>query len=176
MSSESAKSDISLTLCVHPAIKYGTGRHFLLLSVSEATQYLTLFYVLNVSLNFATSFIKFSLLFQFLRMFQKGTWEYRSSIVGIVLVAIWGITFTILAIFPCANIPDVWNIFARDARCWAYGSQDPDIFIATLISHNTINTFFDLYITLIPFQMWFKPGVTSRTRAGLMVLLLMGAT
>ena len=158
------------------ATKYGTGRHFLLLTVAEATTYLTQFYVINISLNFATSFIKFSLLFQFLRMFKKGTWEYRLSIVGIVLTTLWGVTFTFLAIFPCERIPDVWNIFARDARCWAYGSQDPDIFVATLLTHNGINTFFDLYITLIPFQMWFKPGVTSRTRAGLMVLLLMGAT
>lgn len=74
------------------------------------------------------------------------------------------------------NIPDAWDIFATNAKCWGYASQNPDIFTATLVSHNIINTVFDIYITVIPFQLYFQPGVTARTRLGLMVLLLMGAT
>lgn len=144
--------------------------------MKEFETYLQLFYILNINLNLATTFIKLSLLFQFLRLFDKGTWPYRASTIGIVLVTLWGLTFTTLSIFPCTNISDAWNIFSRDARCWGYGSQDPDWFTATLVSHNLINTLFDIYITAIPLQLYFQPDVTARTRLGLMVLLLMGGT
>jgi len=157
------------------AIKYGAGQHFLLLTIGNFRRYLQLFYALNINLNLAATFIKLSLLFQFLRMFDKGTWAYRSSIIGIVLVTMWGFAFLMLSIFPCANIPDAWNILARDAKCWGYASQNAEAFTATLVSHNTINTFFDIYITVIPFQLYFQPDVTLRTRLGLLVLLLMGA-
>jgi hypothetical protein len=162
-------------LTIHLAIKYGTGRHFLLLNVGSVRTYLKLFYVLNINLNLSAAFIKLSLLFQFLRIFDKGTRAYRASLVGIVAVTLWGLTFVILSLFPCTIVPDAWNIFATNAQCWGYASQNPDMFTATLVSHNLINTIFDIYITAIPFQLYFQPDVTTRTRLGLMVLLLMGA-
>ncbi|KAK1764360.1 hypothetical protein QBC33DRAFT_572436 [Phialemonium atrogriseum] len=158
------------------SIHYGEGQHFLLLTVGDVRMYLKLFYALNINLNLAAAFIKLSLLFQFLRVFDRGTWPHRASVGGIVFVSLWGITFVILAVFPCTVIPDAWNIFARDAHCWGYGSQDPDLFTATFVSHNLINTLLDIYITAIPFQLYTRPDVTLRTRLGLMVLLLMGAT
>ncbi|KAK0614708.1 hypothetical protein B0T14DRAFT_570612 [Immersiella caudata] len=157
------------------AIKFGSGRHFLLLTFGEVRNYLVLFYILNVSLNFAATFIKLSQLFQFLRLFEKGTWAYRASVYGIIVISAWGIAYTLLSIFPCANIPDAWNVLARDARCWAYASQNPDEFTATLVSHNTLNTLFDMYIIAIPFQLYSKSGLSLRTRLGLLVLLGMGA-
>jgi rhodopsin domain-containing protein len=158
------------------ATKYGAGQHFLLLTVGSVKRYLKLFYVMNINLNLSATFIKLSLLCQFLRLFNKGTWAYRASIGGLVAVTLWGVTFVILSVFPCAVVSDAWNILARNPRCWGYASQDADLFTATLVSHNIINTIFDIYITAIPFQLYFQPDVTSRTRMGLMVLLLMGAT
>lgn len=157
-------------------IKYGSGRHFLLLTFGEVKRYLILFYVLNISLNCAATFIKISQLFQFLRLFDKGTWAYRASVAGIVVVSLWGTAYTLLSIFPCSNIADSWNILAKDTRCWAYASQRPDEFTFTIVSHNIINTFFDAYIIAIPFRLYSKPGLSLRTRLGLMVLLLMGVT
>ncbi|KAK3314111.1 hypothetical protein B0H66DRAFT_483566 [Apodospora peruviana] len=157
-------------------IRYGLGRHYLLLTVSTFTSYLKLFYVLNIHLNLSAAFIKLSLLYQFLRIFDKGTWPHRVSLAGIVLVSIWGLAFLILSLFPCSVVSDSWNFLNRDARCWGYASQNPDMFTATVVSHNIINTIFDLAITAIPFQLYFQPEVTLKTRLGLMVLLLMGAT
>ncbi|KAK0650001.1 hypothetical protein B0T16DRAFT_457361 [Cercophora newfieldiana] len=158
------------------AIKYGSGRHFLLLTLGEVRNYLVLFYVLNFSLNFAATFIKLSQLFQFLRLFDKGSWAYRASVIGIVVISAWGIAYTLLSLFPCASIPDAWNVLARDAKCWAYASQNPDEFVATIVSHNILNTIFDIYIIAIPFQLYSKSGLSLKTRLGLLVLLLMGAT
>ncbi len=158
------------------AIKYGSGRHFLLLTFGEVRNYLIFFYILNVSLNFAATFIKLSQLFQFLRIFERGTWAYRASLVGIVVISLWGIAYTLLSLIPCASIADSWNVLARDARCWAYASQNAAEFTATIVSHNILNTLFDMYIIAIPFQLYAKPGLSLRTRLGLLVLLLMGAT
>lgn len=158
-------------------IKYGAGRHFLLLTLYEVTRYFQLFYALNINLNISAATIKLSLLFQFLRIFDRKGWPWKASVVGIVLVTLWGTAFLMLSIVPCANVPDAWNVLAaRTARCWGYASQDPDSFVATLIGHNAINTFFDLYIIAIPLHIYTKPNVALRTRLGLMVLLLMGAT
>lgn len=165
-----------ICLLSHAGIKYGTGRHFLLLKLGDVRNYLILFYVLNISLNFSTTFIKLSQLFQFLRLFEKGTWAHRASIGGIIVISIWGTVYTLLSMFPCADISHAWNVLARDARCWAYASQNPDEFTATIVSHNILNTFFDIYIIAIPFQLYSKPGLSLRTRLGLLVLLLMGAT
>jgi hypothetical protein len=158
------------------AINYGTGHHFLLLTVGQIRVYLELFYALNINLNLAAAFIKLSLLCQFLRLFDKGTWQYRASIVGLVIVTLWAIPFLILSLFPCARVPDAWNVFARDAHCWGYASQNPDQFTATLVSHNLINTLLDVYIIAIPLPMYFQADVSARTRRGLLILLLMGAT
>ncbi|KAB5578892.1 hypothetical protein GE09DRAFT_952291 [Coniochaeta sp. 2T2.1] len=158
------------------SIQYGTGQHFLLLTVGKVRSYLRLFYVLNINLNLSATFIKLSLLCQFLRLFDKGTWAYRSSLIGLVFVTLWGLAFLVLSLFPCTVVSHAWDIFAINARCWGYASQNPDLFTATLVSHNLINTIFDIYITAIPFQLYFQPDVTRRTRMGLMVLLLMGAT
>jgi hypothetical protein len=131
---------------------------------------------LNVSLNFAATFIKLSQLFQFLRIFERGTWAYRASVAGIVVISLWGTAYTLLSMFPCANIADSWDVLAREASCWAYASQDSGEFTATIVSHNILNTLFDIYIIAIPFQLYAKSGLSLRTRLGLLVLLLMGAT
>ena len=135
-----------------------------------------LFYVLNISLNFSATFIKLSQLFQFLRLFEKGTWAYRASVIGLAVISAWGLAYTLLSLFPCTNIPDAWDVLSRDANCWAYASQNADEFTATLVSHNVLNTLFDIYIIAIPFQLYSKAGLTLKTRLGLLVLLLMGAT
>jgi hypothetical protein len=144
--------------------------------VGDIRQWLRLFYGLNLTINLGAAFVKLSLLCQFLRIFEKGTWPYRASVIGLVLVAIWGFVYAILALFPCSNVSDAWNIFAQGAKCWGFGSQDPDLFTATFVTHNVFNTIFDVYITAIPFQLYFRPGVTQKTRFGLMILLLMAIT
>jgi len=146
------------------------------ITVGDVRQWLRLFYGLTASINLAAAFIKLSLLFQFLRIFDKGTWPHWASRIGIALVSIWGFVFAILSFFPCSNVVDAWNIFAENPKCWGFGSPDPDLFTATFVAHNVLNTIFDVYITVIPFQLYFRPGVTQKTRIGLLVLLLMAVT
>ncbi len=157
------------------AINYGTGQHYLLLTFGQFQTYMVLFYVLIGALTEALAFVKLSLLVQFLRIFTPGTWPYRASVFGIVFVALWSLVFSILAWFPCARVSDAWNVFNPDRHCWATGSSDPTAFTASLVSYTVINMLLDLYIAILPFQLYFQPKVSSRTRMGLLFLLFMGA-
>ncbi|KAH8681765.1 hypothetical protein BX600DRAFT_31080 [Xylariales sp. PMI_506] len=162
----------SVALCL--STNFGAGQHMLLITVGQAGKYLVAFYMFNACLDLAAMFIKLSLLFQYLRVFDRGTWPYRMSIVVIVLVALWGTSFSILAFFPCWPVSDFWYS-PTDAKCWGYGAWDTKDLVATFYSHTTLNMIFDMAILAIPFHLYFRKEMTFKMRMGLLTLLLMGA-
>lgn len=146
----------------------------LLLTVGQGGRYLVAFYMFNACLNLAATFIKLSLLFQYLRIFEKGTWPHRASIVTIGLVSLWGLAYTLLALFPCWPISDFWYSPA-DAKCWGYGAWSTAELTGTFYSHTAMNMLLDIIILAIPFHLYFKTNMTFKMRMGLLALLLMGA-
>ncbi|KAH8883058.1 hypothetical protein GQ53DRAFT_831013 [Thozetella sp. PMI_491] len=157
------------------SIQFGTGQHLLLLTFGQVGRYLFTFYILNGFLTLAATFIKLSLLFQYLRIFERGTWPYRVSLTCLVFVSLWGTTFAVLAFFPCTNISDFWYS-PPTAHCWGYGSNVPSTFTGTFITHTTLNMFFDLVILAIPMNLYWQPTImVMKARFGLLALLLMGA-
>lgn len=164
---------VTLLTCF-PAIPYGYGQHMLLITVGQAGKYLVTFYMFNICLNCAASFIKLSLLFQYLRIFEKGSWPYRLALFAIGLVTLWGTAFVILAIIPCWPISDFWYS-PTDAKCWGYGAWSTGELTATFYSHTILNIILDLIILAIPFNLYFQASMTFKMRLGLLALLLMGA-
>ncbi|KAI1841350.1 hypothetical protein JX265_013450 [Neoarthrinium moseri] len=156
------------------SIPFGAGQHLLYLTVGQAGRYLVSFYIFNASLNLAATFIKLSLLCQYLRVFEKGTWPHRMSKVTIVLVSLWGLAYTMLAFIPCWPVADYWYS-PPDAKCWAYGAWSTEELMGTFYSHTALNMVFDIVILTIPFHLYFKPCMTLKMRIGLLALLLMGA-
>jgi len=124
----------------------------------------------------ALAFIKLSLLFQYLRIFKRGTWTYRASILAIVFVSLWNLAFSIMAWVPCTNVSDAWNVFDTNRHCWATASSNPTDFTASLVIYTVMNMLMDLFITTLPFPLYFQPDATFATRVGLLALLVMGAT
>lgn len=122
----------------------------------------------------ATTFIKLSLLCQYLRIFEKGSWPHRASQATIVVVTLWGLAYTILAFFPCWPVSDFWYSPA-DAKCWGYGAWSTDELVGTFYSHTAMNMILDIIILAIPFHLYFKTDMTFKMRMGLLALLLMGA-
>lgn len=59
-----------------------------------------LIYVVNGIYNVTTFLIKLALLFQYLRILEKGTILYRFTFVMAVVVSMWGLVFTFLAFVP----------------------------------------------------------------------------
>ncbi|KAI0127162.1 hypothetical protein BJ170DRAFT_595043 [Xylariales sp. AK1849] len=156
------------------SIPFGTGQHVLLLTVGQGGHYLATFYMFNACLNLAAMFIKLSLLFQYLRLFEKGSWPYRLSVGTIVAVALWGTAYSLLAFIPCWPVSDFWYS-PPDAKCWAYGAWSTEELTATFYSHTSLNMILDIIILAIPFHLYFKGNMTFKMRMGLLALLLMGA-
>ncbi|KAK9423793.1 hypothetical protein SUNI508_03809 [Seiridium unicorne] len=156
------------------SISFGAGQHMLLLTVGQAGKYLVAFYMFNACLDLAATFIKLSLLFQYLRIFERGTWPYKASLATIVLVTLWGLAYSILALFPCWPVSDFWYSPA-DAKCWGYGAWSTAELVGTFYSHTAMNMILDIIILAIPFHLYFKSDMTYKMRMGLLALLLMGA-
>ncbi len=152
------------------------GQHFLFLTLEEASSYLTCFYVMNASYTASTAFIKLSLLFQYLRIFEKGT-ALRKLCVGlIVFVSLWGVAYTFMAWFPCFPIHETWALpRSPDARCYAFGSNDAAPFVGTFESHAGVNMILDIILLIIPAVLLFSNRTLQKNRLSLMGLLFMGS-
>lgn len=148
----------------------------ILLTMGDLKTFLILFYLMNGFFNLGSAFIKLSLLFQYLRIFPRGTWIWRATVAVACAVAVWGFTFSFMAFFPCSRGPQ-FNPLGKEPHtvCWAYGSNDPDIFTTTFNAHTVMNMIFDLIILLLPFQLYMNKTMNNKMRLGLLVLLFMGA-
>ncbi|KAK8119684.1 uncharacterized protein PG998_004310 [Apiospora kogelbergensis] len=157
-------------------LDYGAGQHMILIEIGKLKTFLILFYLMNGFFNLGSACIKLSLLFQYLRIFERGTWIWRATLAVIAAVSVWGFTFSFMAFVPCSRGPQFDPLGKTpDTRCWAYGSGDPDIFTMTFNAHTVMNMIFDLVILLLPFQLYLNKTMTTKMRLGLLALLFMGA-
>lgn len=154
-------------------MNFGLGKHFLLLGGKQAmNDYLQGFYIGNASYILSTTFIKLALLLQYLRVFDRG-FLFRFCISMAVCVAIWGVSFAVIALFPCNPVSGFWSGNSQ-ANCWGFASQDADIFQATFMTHAALNMVFDLIILSIPVLLLFHINVQNKMRWGLLGVLTLG--
>ncbi|KAK8081195.1 hypothetical protein PG997_009013 [Apiospora hydei] len=167
---------LTILFMLPTALDYGAGQHMILLTMGDLKTFLILFYLMNGFFNLGSACIKLSLLFQYLRIFPRGTWIWRATVCVAVAVAIWGFTFSFMAFFPCSHGPQ-FNPLGKErgTTCWAYGSNDADIFTMTFNAHTVMNMIFDLIILVLPFQLYMNKTMTNKMRLGLLALLFMGA-
>ncbi|KAI0008329.1 hypothetical protein F4779DRAFT_587783 [Xylariaceae sp. FL0662B] len=162
----------SIAICA--SIKYGLGKHFLMLQQWQWRGYLQTFYVANATYVTSTALIKEALLLQYLRIYSRGSFLYRFTMFLAVFTALWGLAYSFLAWVPCIPVRQYWDA-EEGALCYAYGSPDPAPFLATYQSHTIINMTLDLLVLLIPSPLFFKEGQASATRLRLVGLLSIGA-
>ncbi|KAI1080529.1 hypothetical protein F5B20DRAFT_539645 [Whalleya microplaca] len=161
----------SIAICA--ALKFGLGKHFLLLEQWQWRGYLQTFYVANATYVTSTTLIKEALLLQYLRIYQRGSFVYRFSMFLVVFIGLWGFSYSFLAWVPCIPVRQYWDA-EEGALCYAYASQDAGPFAATYQSHTIINMVLDLLVLSIPFPLFFKEGQTTAARIRLVGLLSMG--
>ncbi|KAF9870945.1 integral membrane protein [Colletotrichum karsti] len=163
---------LSVGTCV--ATNYGLGQHFLPLGLGGMQAFVRSFYVCNGAYPMATALIKLALLFQYLRMFEKGSKSRFITIVVIYITALWGLAYTFLAFVPCFPISAFWNLTAVTNDRWGFGSHDPVIFARTFESHVGINVALDLIVFVIPIKLFMERGLRAKSRLGLLGLITMG--
>lgn len=127
----------------------GFGQHFLLIGETHAQQCIRLFYIANATYALQTALIKISILLQYLRMLRPKTatggngGRLRLWCLSLIVVsAVWGTIYSVMAWAPCVPVSGYWNwdlVLTGRARCWGFGSQNPVAFDAAFASHNATN-------------------------------------
>ncbi|KUI66368.1 hypothetical protein VM1G_02383 [Cytospora mali] len=162
-------------LCL--TVDHGLGRHFILLGPDGMQDFTKIFYVANGAYPLSTTFIKLALLFQYLRIFEKGTKLRTVTIVAIVVVCIWGCAFTFLAWIPCVPVRAYWDWLIPDSQVtrYGYGSHNPKVFVGTYLANAATNMVLDLVTLAIPLPLWMDQGIRGKSRMALFGLFVLGA-
>lgn len=101
-----------------------------------------IFYVANASYPSSAGLIKLALLFQYLRVYEKGTPLRMAVIITIVIVALWSLAYSILGWIPTVPVYAYWNLGMPAAR-YAYGSLYVEPFVLTYTSMTASNMVLD---------------------------------
>ncbi|KAI3542328.1 hypothetical protein CSPX01_07083 [Colletotrichum filicis] len=160
-------------ICWNLSTKYGMGRHIYTLSAAEVQNYLRTFYVANASYQMSTAFIKISLLFQYLRIFDRPSFLRSLCIYLIIFVSLWATAYSFLGWVPCVPVAAYWN-WTIPATRWAYGSLNSDIFSGTYESHSSVNFALDVLVLAIPVPLYFRPQQSLKSKLRLLALLVIG--
>lgn len=128
----------------------------------------------NITYSTSTTFIKVAILLQYLRLFDSYHPVARKLTWGVLIfAAMWGFTFTLLALFSCRPIAKNWNT-KLPGTCVAWGSKNPDVFFASWIAHASSNMLLDILVLVLPIPFVHQLRFTGKTRIGLIALFTMG--
>lgn len=127
----------------------------------------------NAAYTSSTTFIKLALLFQYLRVYERGTVMHRICIIVAIFTALWGAAYSFMAWVPCFPVSAFWDITA-EGRCYGFGSRVAADLVATFEGHTAVNMALDLIILIIPIPLFWKAGTSFAQRMRLLALLTMG--
>jgi len=138
----------------------------------EIRSYLICHYCLGAAYVGSTAYIKLSLLFQYLRVFERGTLMYRVTQGMLIFVALWGFAFIFMNWFACFPTPAAfWN--GTGKGCYASFSPNLKIVIKSIEAQGGSNACLDVIVLLIAFTI-LRETDRPVNKKGLSVLLGMG--
>ncbi|KAH8885484.1 hypothetical protein GQ53DRAFT_695932, partial [Thozetella sp. PMI_491] len=161
-----------IAVCLAP--DYGLGSHLALLSVDNVQGFLVLFYIANATYISSTTFVKLSLLCQYLRIYERGTAIRLSCVFLIVTIGLWGAAFSFMAWVPCFPVSAYWDVSPDrppSGSCYGFGLT---LERTTFVAHTSLNMVFDILVLAIPIPLYFDRSLPSKTRMGMLVLLMLG--
>jgi hypothetical protein len=140
-------------------------------------------YVTNIAYCGSATFIKLAILFQYLRLFAESASSTTSAqyilarrvTIGLITISsLWGLTFLLLAIFPCSPIAKDWNP-SLPGTCIGWGSKNPDKFFQMFVGHSASNMVLDLMVLMVPVPFLSMLRISGKSKAGLITLFAFGA-
>ncbi|KAF2848643.1 hypothetical protein T440DRAFT_491055 [Plenodomus tracheiphilus IPT5] len=167
-------------VCLMP--QDGLGLHLWTLDVAHRTAYFRHVYTTNIAYCASSAMIKLSILFQFLRLFAETSHSTRTSQYRlacrltwalIIISAMWGLSFVLLAIFSCNPIAKYWNPTLA-GRCLGWGTKNPDDFFAMFLGHSVSNSVLDIMVLALPVPFLSMLRLAGKSRAGLILLYSLG--
>lgn len=85
----------------------------------------------------------------------------------------WGLSFFLLALFPCQPIAKNWNPTLK-GKCIGWGTKVPDQFFPMWAAHAATNMFLDVIVLLLPLPFLRMLRIAGKSRTGLIALFAMG--
>ncbi|KAF2439577.1 hypothetical protein P171DRAFT_458070 [Karstenula rhodostoma CBS 690.94] len=162
----------SLITCLMP--QHGLGKHFVSLEPHTRVTYFKYVWASNLTYAFSTTFIKISILVQYLRLFKgRSDVARKTSWVILTFVTLWGLTFCLLGIFSCTPVAKNWD-FTLEGKCIGWGSKNANEFFATWMAHASSNMCLDTLILALPVPFIRNLRMSGKTRTGLITLFILG--
>ncbi|KAF2635614.1 hypothetical protein P280DRAFT_411315 [Massarina eburnea CBS 473.64] len=162
----------SIITCIMP--HDGLGTHFYLLGTQGRMDYFRHVWATNITYAISAPCIKIAILIQYIRLFGNQHLVARKLAIGLLsFIAVWGVTFSLLAIFSCNPVEKNWN-FDVEGTCIGWGSKVPTEFFAMFVGHSASNTFLDILTLLLPVPFFKHVRMTGKGKAGLLTLFSMG--
>lgn len=131
------------------------------------------FWIANATYPGSTAFIKLALLFQYLRIYDKGSKYYVATLAMIVFTSLWGLAYSIIGWVPTVPVAGFW-MMEMPATRYGYGSLNVKSFVGTYESHAAINMLLDAVVLAIAVPMFFKQGMRKNSYWGLLGLFVLG--
>lgn len=113
------------------------------------------------------------MLFQYLRIYEKGSKFYIVTLATIVFTILWGLAYSIIGWIPTVPVAGFWKMEMPATR-YGYGSLDVRSFVGTYESHAAINMLLDAVVLAIAVPMFFKQGMRKNSYWGLLGLFVLG--
>ncbi|KAH8156639.1 hypothetical protein CIB48_g11606, partial [Xylaria polymorpha] len=151
----------------------GFGKHFYDISAADRMGFQKKFYVALLSYTISTTLMKLCLLTQYLRLFSEDLRARKVCWFFIVLSALWGTAFSVIAIVPCVPIAGFWD-WDLNARCYGFGSKTPNEIGGTYAAHVSTNVILDLIVLAIPIPLYFRTFKQKKQRVGFTIMILLG--
>ncbi|KAL8372216.1 hypothetical protein RB595_001826 [Gaeumannomyces hyphopodioides] len=167
---------MTLSILVFELTGRGWGMHMVEMTVTTVIEFRHVFYYAYGVYVVATSIIKLSLLFQYLRIPIPGKLYSWPIITTIAVVSIWGIGFSILAWYPCAQISSFWSangIWGLD-HCWFFASPYAEEVHEAYLSHSVTNMVLDLAVLALAAPLFWRKDTSAEAKRGLLALVAMG--
>jgi hypothetical protein len=156
---------------------YGLTKHIATLNPQQLRSFFISFYCLGAGYVGSAGYIKISLLFQYMRVFDKGSNPYRIAQFMLVFMGLWTFGWVFTNWFSCFPTPaNFWN-GSGGKGCYGSFSNNIPTRNRVIEAHsgvNTIQDFMILYLGFYLFSVKDKDGLPLN-RKGLAVVLSMGA-
>ncbi|KAL8285769.1 hypothetical protein RB597_002715 [Gaeumannomyces tritici] len=165
---------VAQSILVFELTKRGWGMHIMKMKLMTVMGFRHMFYYASGVYVVATTIIKLSLLFQYLRIPNLGKLHYRLLVATTVVVSVWGIGFSAMVWYPCSQVSQFWSSLGSD-KCWFFGSLYIDEVLAAYLSHSASNMVLDFAVLALAAPLFWKKDTSAQAKHGLLALVIMGA-
>jgi hypothetical protein len=149
----------------------GLGQHVMVIGPVKLSDVLLGQYIWAIGYALSTGMIKVSLLLQYIRVFERGTWDHRFTVFMLVIVALWCFALTFISTFVCFPSPSAfWKMQPRG--CYGFAATNINELTGTIKGHSASNFFLDCVILGLAVRLQFATGAQTNKKSMIAILFM----